>query len=636
MSLRSWMPNSATCKTHMMEPLLKINPETCIACYACVRACPVKAIRVQSASAKPEIIPERCIGCGSCLAVCGPGAIEVRDAKKELKRLLSGNKKVVALVDPSIAGEFPDITDYRKFVQMLRTLGFHRIQEVAFGVDLVARAYGELFQQSKGKYYIMSNDPVTVSFVEKYKPGLVPNLAPILPPVAATAQVARHLGKEDMVLVHISPLIASKDEIRQFEGDSRIELAITFVELRELFQESGIHETDLEYSDFDAPLGYKGHFFPVAKGIIQAAGLEEEIHLSPVITVEGEGMIDAIKEFEENIGTIKKHFNLFYKEFLMGRGTSLGGKRILRRSQLTSYVEKRFLTLDTKAWEKSLDEFAFLDLDRTLKTDDQSLPMPSESQLKKILKDLDQLESSEVGCGGCGYASCTEFAIAISQGLAIPEMCNTYVTRHRQDHIQSLKISNEKLAQAQEDLKKSERLAQKEKEAAREATEIVRRMLHKLPSMVVICDAHLKILQTNDSFIDLLGEDAREINEVVPGLAGADLKTLLPYNFYNLFTYVLTHNESITNRDLKHEGKVLNVSVFVIEKQKIVGAVIRDMSAPEVQKEEVLKRLSEVIDKNLSLAQQIGFIMGEGAAETERMLNSIIETYNLKQDPEEK
>ena len=143
---------------------------------------------------------------------------------------------------------------------------------------------------------------------------------------------------------------------------------------------------------------------------------------------------------------------------------------------------------------------------------------------------------------------------AIAQGLAIPEMCNTYASRNRQDHIQSLKISNEKLAQAQEALKKSERLAQKEKETAREASEIVRRMLHKLPSMVVICDMNLKILQTNDSFIDMLGEDAREINEVVPGLAGADLKTLLPYNFYNLFTYVLAHNESITNRDIHHEG----------------------------------------------------------------------------------
>jgi hypothetical protein len=130
----------------------------------------------------------------------------------------------------------------------------------------------------------------------------------------------------------------------------------------------------------------------------------------------------------------------------------------------------------------------------------------------------------------------------------------------------------------------------------------------------------------------MLGEDAREINEVVPGLAGADLKTLLPYNFYNLFTYVLAQNESITNRDIQHEGKILNVSVFVIEKGKIVGAVIRDMSAPEVQKEEVVKRLNEVIDKNLGLAQQIGFILGEGTSEAERMLNSIIESYKPGKD----
>ncbi len=85
-------------------------------------------------------------------------------------------------------------------------LGFDYVHEVAFGVDLVARAYNELFEKSKGKYYIMSNDPVTVSFVEKYSPGLVPNLAPILPPVAATAMVVRKIAGEEVVLVYISPL----------------------------------------------------------------------------------------------------------------------------------------------------------------------------------------------------------------------------------------------------------------------------------------------------------------------------------------------------------------------------------------------------------------------------------------------
>ncbi len=277
-----------------------------------------------------------------------------------------------------------------------------------------------------------------------------------------------------------------------------------------------------------------------------------------------------------------------------------------------------------------MDKFAGLDIQRKFRANSQQLPMPDQATMENILAEIDQDGSRDVGCGACGYANCTDFATAIAQGLAIPEMCNTFASRNRQDHIQSLKISNEKLALAQEALKESEQAAQKEKEAAREATEIVRRMLHKLPSMVVICDQNLKILQTNNGFIDLLGEDAREINEVIPGLAGADLKTLLPYAFYNLFTYVLTNHESITNRDIHHEGKLLNVSIFLIEKGKIVGAVIRDMSAPEVQKEEVVKRLTDVIDNNLSLVQQIGFVLGEGAAQTERMLNSIIESY--KQD----
>jgi len=610
-----------------MEALLKINKDICIACYACVRACPVKAIRVTHEKVKPEIIPQRCIGCGSCAAVCGPGAVEIRDSKEELHKLLEEGEKVVALVDPSIAGEFPDISDYRKFIQMLRQLGFSRVHEVAFGVDLVARAYKELFRKSRGKYYIMSNDPVTVSFIEKYKIGLVPNLAPILPPVAATAMVIRQIEKELTHLVYITPLIASKDEILNFEGESRVDHAVTFVELREMFVEAGIHETDLEYSDFDAPLGYKGSFFPVVNGIIQAAGIDEELHKTPVVSIEGESILKAIEEFEEDIGSIKSHFNLFYKEFLMGRGTSMGGKQILRRSQLIKYVNRRLKTLNLEEWEKDMVRFEDLDISRKFKANSQQLPFPDESLVKSILDEIDQEGTLDVGCGACGYANCKDFATAIAQGLAIPEMCNTFASRNRQDHIQSLKISNEKLALAQEALKESEREAQKEKEAAREATEIVRRMLHKLPSMVVICDENLKILQTNNSFIELLGEDAREINEVIPGLAGADLKTLLPYAFYNLFTYVLTNHESIANRDLTHEGKLLNVSIFLIEKGKIVGAVIRDMSAPEVQKEEVDKRLTDVIDNNLSLVQQIGFVLGEGAAQTERMLNSIIESY---------
>jgi transcriptional regulator with PAS, ATPase and Fis domain len=212
-------------------------------------------------------------------------------------------------------------------------------------------------------------------------------------------------------------------------------------------------------------------------------------------------------------------------------------------------------------------------------------------------------------------------------------MCNKYTNLNRQDYIQSLKISNEKLAHAEKALRDSELIARKEKESARESNEIISAMLQKLPSGVVILDERLKILQANQSFIDMIGEDAREISSVIPGLSGADLKTLLPYNIYNLFTYVLSNNENIQNRDLNFNNLLLNLSVFVIRKGKIVGAVFRDMYSPEVRKEEVMKRVSDVIDKNLSMVQQIGFLLGEGASETEKMLHSIIEFYKDQTKP---
>ncbi|MCK7530505.1 MAG: hypothetical protein MZV63_05405 [Marinilabiliales bacterium] len=49
-----------------------------------------------------------------------------------------------------------------------------------------------------------------------------------------------------------------------------------------------------------------------------------------------------------------------------------------------------------------------------------------------------------------------------------------------------------------------------------------------------------------------------------------------------------------------------------------------------MQREEVITRVSDVIDKNLEMVQKIGFLLGEGASETEKMLNSIVESFRQK------
>jgi len=144
---------------------------------------------------------------------------------------------------------------------------------------------------------------------------------------------------------------------------------------------------------------------------------------------------------------------------------------------------------------------------------------------------------------------------------------------------------------------------------------------------VVIVDENLKIIQANKTFIETLGEDARLIDEVIPGLVGADLKTLLPYHFYNMFSYVLKNAEDITNRDVNFNDNILNVSIFTIRPNKIVGAVVRDLKMPEVRREQIINRINEAITENLEMVQKIGFLLGEGASKTERMLNSIISAY---------
>lgn len=230
-------------------------------CLACVRACPVHAIQTSVGNDIPTVVDARCIGCGSCLGACRYDAISYWDSTGEVKELMKSEENVAAIVDPSISGEFPDITDYRKFVEMIRSLGFKYVNEVSFGVDLVAKAYKMLFDEKKGKYYITANCPAIVYYIEKYFPSLIGNIAPIITPVMATANVVRETYGEDVRIVYIGPCIAAKREILRSDGVTKIDSVLTFRELRKLFSEKNIHESHLEFSDFNPPIGKLGSLY---------------------------------------------------------------------------------------------------------------------------------------------------------------------------------------------------------------------------------------------------------------------------------------------------------------------------------------------------------------------------------------
>jgi iron only hydrogenase large subunit-like protein len=617
------------------DQVIYINEEKCRNSYSCVRVCPVNAIEVRPERAHPVIIADRCIGCGLCFLACSPRAIEFSDSRSRVRQILQSGRPTAALIAPSIASEFDDITDYRKFVGMIRSLGFTYVHEVSFGVDLVAYAYRKLFEESSGKYYITSNCPSIVEMIEKYHPHLVPNLAPLVSPMVSTAMVTRDLYGQDVANVFIGPCIDIKAEANLYSEKNLVEAVLTFIEIRQMFEEDEIQEKTVKMAEFDPPFGNWGALYPYPAGILQAAGIKRDLVSSQVITASGsEDVKEAINDFDHHIDTIRHHFNLFFcPGCMLGPGMIRHDERFRRRSLVKQYAEKRVESLDKEQWKKDMERWSKLDLTRRFTANDQRIPEPSPEAVIEVMKIIGKdNRSEELNCNACGYGSCREFAATVAKGLAVPEMCHTYNLRNKQEYIETLRQTNKKLSETKKALKESEEQAMREKDAAQDASDTMNSMLNKLPNGVVIVDNELKILQSNARFLEIIGEDAKAIAEIIPGLRGADLKTLLPFNVYNIFSFVLRENESVISRDVQLEDRMFNISIFPIRQNRIAGAVIRDLFSPEVQREEVITRVSDVIDKNLEMVQKIGFLLGEGASETEKMLNSIVESFRQKKN----
>jgi len=174
--------------------------------------------------------------------------------------------------------------------------------------------------------------------------------------------------------------------------------------------------------------------------------------------------------------------------------------------------------------------------------------------------------------------------------------------------------------------------AERKLEKAREATVIASAMMHKIRAGIIIVDSELKVIDSNEAFAKIFGTEIEELYETIPGLHGADLKELVPDVIYKMLSTALQSGENMIERDLKIQNKLIHVSVISIYKQRVVGALLRDMSAPALVREEIISRAQRVNRKNLETVQKIAFLLGDNASQTEEMLNSIIESYKYGEE----
>ena len=156
-------------------------------------------------------------------------------------------------------------------------------------------------------------------------------------------------------------------------------------------------------------------------------------------------------------------------------------------------------------------------------------------------------------------------------------------------------------------------------------------LLKTMPAGAVIVNDALEVMECNRAFAELLGEDIVDVFMVRPGLAGARLKALLP--FIDIFKYILDSGELQVTRDVHYKDMILEVTLFTIEKHRVVGAICNDITTPSVQRERIVKQTSAALKKNIAAVQKIAYILGENAADIETILNSIVQSLGPKSGP---
>jgi signal transduction histidine kinase/iron only hydrogenase large subunit-like protein len=550
-------------KPGQKKHLVSTVKERCRVCYTCVRECPAKAIKISNGQA--EIIPERCIGCGNCVKVCSQNAKVFRKEVDEVKLLTNGKFRTAAIVAPSFPAEFSEIRNHRLLVSLIRKLGFDYVSEVAFGADLVAVEYKKLMGAGNYPPVISSDCPAIVSYIEHYHPDLVDSLAHIVSPMVAMSKAMRKRYGDDLKIVFIGPCIAKKDE------SDLIDAALTFRELREMIIQTGLKPADVVPTEFDGPLGGKGAIFPVSRGLLNTVGVKEDIFERNVIVAEGRiDFQEAIKEFES--GQIaQEHLELLCCEgCIMGPGMSpypffsASSRRYRKQASVSDYVINKLENLDHKQWKSDMDEFSCLDLYREFRNRDIRVARPSDEEITVVLQKMGKFEPKDhLDCGACGYDSCRDHATAIIRGLAEQEMCLPYAIEKLHNYVRELNISNEKLANTQEALKQSEKLAG--------LGQLSAGIAHELNNPLGVITMYSNILKDETNAddpmrqdLDLIVEQAERCKKIVGGLLNFARKNQVNFseiNFNNLLEHSISSVISPVNVKISLESQIKNPDV---------------------------------------------------------------------------
>lgn len=559
----------------MSISVIELNKGDCQNCYKCIRECPIKAIEFKNSRA--SVLPDECILCGNCVETCPQNAKYIKSDSYKIKQMIEDGKTVYATVAPSYRAYFG--VDFPKLSAALKKLGFAGVEETAIGAFETSKAYEDLMRAKQMNNIIVTACSSVVMLIEGYYKDLIKYLAPVASPMMAHAKLMKEAYGDDIHIAFIGPCLAKKAEAQDELAGGYVDHALTFSGVEEWMQNVGVSldEEDLEAYGVSNPVS---RLYPKPIGILDTidSSLFAEGHYRKISV---DGVEDCIRLFD----AMKRDDSIkgLFIEANICKGACLSGP-VMRMHHKNNIMSQFELSANPLPRDEKPAPTAVMSCPqpRIFANRSGRKPEPTEEDIKKILEKIGKYTAQdELNCGSCGYPSCREKARAVFQGKADIHMCLPYF-RQQAENMSTTVIEHS-------------------------------------PNAILVLDDNQRLLDLNPSA------------ELMLGISKADSLGEFPEIFYGENDF----EESKADRDVKTKkiqiGDIfVEQSILYVREHHMFLAFMKDITEEEKHKKELadlrdhtVNTAQRVIEKQMTVAQEIASLLGETTAETKVALTKL-------------